>query len=275
MSNFWQRAITGVLLVAVLITALIWSYATVAWLFFLLAVLGSFEFYKLTFQKLTIVCWIGVLMNGYIALIPFLHYEYQWNLVLMLLPVLPFISFSFIYELFALKKKPFQRVAYSIFPIFYVGMPFATLYTLGWAPEYNFTYNSSITLAFFTLIWSNDTFGYLVGKKLGKTKLFEKISPKKTWEGTLGSVAGTLTTGVVWSFYEDSIPLIHWIGMALIVAVFGSIGDLVQSSLKRSLKIKDSGNILPGHGGILDRFDAVIFAAPLVAMYLFLVYNAF
>lgn len=270
-----QRAITGILFVALLVTTILWSYATVAWLFFFVALLGTHEFYKLTFKKLQWPQWIGVVLSGYVALIPFIAWKYDFSIFLLSVPALLFVTISFIYELFALSKQPFKNVAFTLMPLFYIALPFTLLYTLAWAPNYSNDFNNVLILAFFTLVWSNDTFAYLVGRQIGKTKLFEKISPKKTWEGTMGGVVGTVITAVIWSQYQTEIALQHWIAMAVIVAFFGSIGDLVESSLKRSLNVKDSGNILPGHGGILDRFDAVIFAAPIVGLYFYIAYNAF
>jgi phosphatidate cytidylyltransferase len=138
----------------------------------------------------------------------------------------------------------------------------------GW---YNSENNARIILGFFILIWSNDTFAYLVGRSVGKTKLFQRISPGKTWEGTVGGVICTQGIAYALSIYFTELEPIHWHVVAVIVSVFGTLGDLVESMFKRSLGVKDSGNILPGHGGILDRFDAVLVAAPFVVAYLSLV----
>ncbi len=117
--------------------------------------------------------------------------------------------------------------------------------------------------AMFLLIWSNDTFAYLIGRMIGKTKLFERISPKKTWEGTLGGIFMTVLVGfLIGEFLPTNEPLWFWLGAAIIIAPCAILGDLYESMFKRSLKIKDSGSILPGHGGILDRFDAVFFSVP-------------
>jgi phosphatidate cytidylyltransferase len=117
------------------------------------------------------------------------------------------------------------------------------------------------------LIWISDTGAYLVGRKLGKRKLFERISPKKTWEGSIGAAIFTCLAAVVISNFSYDVNLIHWIFIGLIVLVFGTYGDLVESSIKRYFAIKDSGNVLPGHGGFLDRFDSFIYAIPFVIIY--------
>ena len=123
-------------------------------------------------------------------------------------------------------------------------------------------------LLVFILIWANDSFAYLVGRKFGKTKLFERISPKKTWEGSIGGVFFGLLLGYLNSQIFDGLDTPTWMAIAVIVVIFGSLGDLVESLFKRSLGIKDSGKILPGHGGVLDRFDGIFISAPMVYTFL-------
>lgn len=125
-------------------------------------------------------------------------------------------------------------------------------------------YNPKIITSVFIIIWTNDTFAYLVGKKIGKNKLFEKVSPKKTIEGFAGGLFFGLLVGILLSKYYIGGALLYWIFISLIVVVFGTLGDLVESKFKRVAQIKDSGKIMPGHGGILDRLDSVIFATPFV-----------
>jgi len=129
-----------------------------------------------------------------------------------------------------------------------------------------------VLLGFFLLIWANDSGAYIVGSLVGKNKLFERISPKKTWEGFLGGGFFALMFAWLISYFVTEISLIDWLVVALITFVFGTFGDLIESLLKRMVKVKDSGNILPGHGGILDRFDSMIIAAPMVFIYLVLVF---
>ncbi|MNY33104.1 Phosphatidate cytidylyltransferase [compost metagenome] len=121
------------------------------------------------------------------------------------------------------------------------------------------------------LLWTSDTGAYLAGRSLGKHKLFERISPKKTWEGFIGGIVLAVLVSLCLAHYFETIPQWQWIIVAMIIAVFGTLGDLVESMLKRSLNVKDSGHILPGHGGLLDRFDGLLIAGPLVYLFLFLV----
>ena len=124
----------------------------------------------------------------------------------------------------------------------------------------------------FILIWVNDTFAYLVGKKWGKNKLFEAVSPKKTIEGFIGGLFFTIIFAFILSISFLFFTFENWIIIAIIVSVFGTVGDLLESKLKRIAKVKDSGKIMPGHGGLLDRLDSVIFVAPFVYLYLILFY---
>jgi len=151
----------------------------------------------------------------------------------------------------------------------YVIIPFLLLIKL---PFLEGVYNPYILIGSFILIWTNDTFAYIVGKTMGKRKLFERISPKKTIEGFLGGMFFTIIAAYILSNFTTFItPLFHsplvWMGAAIILVVFGTLGDLVESKLKRNAGVKDSGNIMPGHGGILDRLDSIIFAIPFLFLY--------
>ncbi|HRI59733.1 MAG TPA: phosphatidate cytidylyltransferase, partial [Saprospiraceae bacterium] len=181
--------------------------------------------------------------------------------------VLIIIGFStFIIELFLNPKQPFANIGYYLLGAVYVGLPFALLQDIA-APEYRWCLNIGEyyplrVLGLLLLIWTNDTMAYFVGSQLGKRKLFERISPKKTWEGTIGG--GLCTVLIAWglSFLIKDFTVTQWLALGAVAAVFGTLGDLVESMLKRSVGVKDSGNLLPGHGGLLDRFDAFIFALP-------------
>jgi len=157
---------------------------------------------------------------------------------------------------------------YSFFAYFYIILPLVCLiYIYSISPLY--------TLALFAFVWVNDTFAYLVGIKFGKHKLFERISPKKTWEGFFGGLVFAIFAGFLFSHFTSDYPIakniVKWVGLAIIVVIFGTIGDLFESYIKRSLNVKDSGTILPGHGGLLDRLDSILFAAPAAVIYLLLV----
>jgi phosphatidate cytidylyltransferase len=177
----------------------------------------------------------------------------------------PFIFLAFIYELFSGAVNPFQNVGFIVLGMVYIGTPFALLDFIAFE---NGEFNSLIVLGLLVLTWMNDTGAYLIGSRFGKRPLFPRISPKKTWEGTMGGVVVTFIVGYLFCLATDTLRLVDWMVLSAIVAVFGTMGDLVESMLKRSVGVKDSGNLLPGHGGVLDRFDAFIFLLPFAAAYL-------
>ncbi len=162
------------------------------------------------------------------------------------------------------KRQPAQIVKFSYSPLiyFYIILPFVCLILL-------YLKSPVYALVVFVFVWVHDTFSYLTGLKFGKTKLYERISPKKTWEGFFGGLTASIITGFAFGcFAVDDITIIKWIGLAIVVVVAGTIGDLLESAFKRRLEVKDSGTLLPGHGGFLDRLDSVLLAAPAAAVYL-------
>ena len=177
----------------------------------------------------------------------------------------PFIFSAFIYELYTKSEQPFVNVALIVLGMAYIGVPFALLEFIAF--ENGFFYPSTV-FGLLVLTWSNDTGAYMVGSQIGKTPLFPRISPKKTWEGAAGGgAAAFIGAFLVFTIFRE-LRLADWLVLAAIVTVFGNLGDLVESMLKRSVNIKDSGNLLPGHGGLLDRFDAFIFLLPFATAYL-------
>ena len=201
-----------------------------------------------------------------------------WGVLVAMFPLLPvlenvfysqpgmiyflmFLTFgSFVIELFLASKSPFQNIAYYLIGFFYICFPFVFLDWMvtteggGYAPNRVF--------GLLLLVWTNDTMAYFVGSRLGRHKLFERISPKKTWEGTIGGGLCTILAAWGLSHVITDFSTAEWLALGAVAAVFGTLGDLVESMLKRSMGVKDSGNLLPGHGGLLDRFDAFVFALP-------------
>jgi phosphatidate cytidylyltransferase len=177
----------------------------------------------------------------------------------------PFIFLGFIFELSTRSEQPFANMAYIMLGVLYIGMPFALLYFIAFEKSY---FYANTVFGILLLTWMNDTGAYLVGSAIGRRPLLPRISPKKTWEGTLGGVTIAFLTAILLFYVIGELPLRDWLVLAAIVAVFGTLGDLVESMLKRSFAIKDSGKLLPGHGGMLDRFDGFIFCVPFAAAYL-------
>ncbi len=264
MNNFVQRSLTGTVFVAVLVTAIITNQLIFSGLFFVITMLGLFEFYKLWRNggkqpQVNLGMALGALT--YLGLAALSNQLLDMRFLLLLLPL---VMIVFMGELYRNKLSPFENIALTLLGVLYIAVPFGLL---------NFLYLSSsnifyiLLLSYFVLLWINDTFAYLFGMTFGKHRLFERISPKKSWEGSIGGGLTTILAAWIFSRFEVSIPFIHWAVIAAIIVVTGTLGDLVESMMKRSLQIKDSGNILPGHGGILDRFDAVLISAPIVFVY--------
>lgn len=180
----------------------------------------------------------------------------------------PFVFLAFIYELYSNSETPFVNIAFIMLGMIYIGVPFALLDFIAFEGEY---FYANTIFGLLLMSWANDTAAYLFGSRFGKNLLFPRISPKKTWEGTLGGVVVTFLIALLLFYLIDDLRLVDWLALACIIAVFGSIGDLVESMLKRSMQVKDSGRMLPGHGGLLDRFDGFIFMLPFATAYLLLV----
>jgi phosphatidate cytidylyltransferase len=182
--------------------------------------------------------------------------------------VLPVFFIPIIIELYRKKEKPLINAAVTIFGLIYVALPVSLLNSMNNpAGGTVFHHFPAYLTAYFLFTWIYDTGAYLVGKNFGKHKFFERISPKKTWEGTIGGTIVVIAATVGFYFITEGILFIHLLALTGLVILFGTFGDLAESLFKRSLNLKDSGNILPGHGGILDRFDTIFVSAPFVFLY--------
>lgn len=190
------------------------------------------------------------------------------------------INFSFLFllvfptivilELFRKENPSWKRIGGYLTGILYVAVPFALLNALFLMPG-QVNYTVAIIFGLLVIIWTSDVFAYLIGSKIGKHRLFERISPKKSWEGSFGGLIFALIAAYVLSLFFKELTMIEWLIMAVIIVITGTLGDLSESFLKRQAGVKDSGNILPGHGGLLDRFDATLFATPFVLVYINLI----
>lgn len=248
----------------VLLLAMWHSFASFAGLFAVVSIIGLNEFYTL-FGNSNIKPNKGFgLLLGTIIYLAFVAYAMNDNFTLLLLLCIPILTFLLINELFRAKENPFQNLGITIVGVLYVVVPFGFLLIANFSDHSDWmTQKFDIGFAFFFMLWANDTGAYVFGTWLGKHKLFERISPKKSWEGFIGGAIVSMTVGYFCHYWFNDCWCI-WVAMSAIVVIFGTLGDLVESMLKRSLGIKDSGNILPGHGGILDRFDGLLLAAPMV-----------
>lgn len=272
-SNFLHRAITGILFVGVLVGCILYDPWTFSALFVVISALTIREFGHLINQV------EGVSINKNITMLAGV-YLYMAVMAFctnlsgskIFLPYLLLIMYLMISELYLKKENPVMNWAYSMLSQLYIALPFAMLNVLSFhtSPmDTSVSYNPILPLSVFVFIWLSDTGAYCVGSLIGRHRLFERISPKKSWEGSIGGGIVAIGSSFIFAHYFPIMNMAEWAGLALIVVVFGTWGDLTESLLKRQLHIKDSGAILPGHGGMLDRFDSALMAIPAAVVYLY------
>jgi phosphatidate cytidylyltransferase len=270
LKNLIIRTITGAFYVAAIITSAIWSPLAFAILFLLMAVLGMMEFQRLLSANKRVNSTLpgllaGLLIYSLVALHAMACIEAG-----MLWLIFPLITILAGIHLFTDKEAAIRHLAIDISGIVMVVLPLALLNLLldPWMiPGYHTPW---FVLGMFVILWTHDTFAYLTGSMFGKHPLYKSISPKKSWEGSIGGFGFAIIAAYIISVFSPELQLWQWMVIVLIVAVFGTIGDLAESLLKRSANVKDSGKLLPGHGGILDRVDSVLFIAPMVFVFILL-----
>lgn len=266
MNETLKRALSGAVYITLLLGCILYSKESLAILFGVFLLIGAYEFSKIT------------LINIYISLIvAAISYYFLWdqnnNLPsrVILSCVSMVISVKLLFYLFNPTKTAFKTITRYLLLVGYIIIPFILVnyISIGKKNEYN----EKILITILVLIWTNDTFAYLIGKNFGRNKLFPSVSPKKTIEGFVGGMLFTMICGVLLSkFYIESSILYIWIIIATIVSIFSTLGDLIQSKFKRVAGVKDSGKIMPGHGGILDRLDSIIFVIPIINFYFLISY---
>lgn len=266
MSNLVQRTITGIIFLVVVIGAIAFNKFSFFILFELIIVGAMYEFYTLAEKKKFKPQKIYGILTG--VLLFAANYYYAQNIVSanVFLGIIPLIISVFIIELYRKSEYAFVDIGFTLLGVLYIAAPLAFANYLVFFS--GLSYNWQLLLGFFFLTWSFDTLAYVFGVSFGKHRLFERISPKKSWEGFIGGLISSVGIAYVISLFFTQLHFIHWAILALLIGVFGTYGDLAESSFKRNIDEKDSGSILPGHGGILDRFDAVFFTLPLFYLYL-------
>jgi phosphatidate cytidylyltransferase len=274
MSNFWARTITGLSMVFILLAGLYFNEWIFAGLFFLIASLGMVEFYQIvSSEKCHPQKYFGT-FSGVILYISItaVHYitisadHIMFIFIPFFLPILLFF-FPFIIEIYRKKPEPLINIAFTILPVFYIALPLALLNMMNDKSSIHFLGFPIFLTGYFIITWAYDTGAYLYGRQFGRNKLFERISPKKTWEGAIGGSGIALLVAVILFFLVKEVKLVDWFVLTVMILLFSTFGDLVESLIKRNLNIKDSGSVLPGHGGILDRFDSILISSPFVFLY--------
>ncbi len=271
-NNLITRSLTGIVFVVAIIVSVMLGGFAFSVLFFVFNIFTLIEYYKLLNNKpgsggnQLIGVTGGSVLFVLASLVSLGVVGRNWLIFALLIPV-----FITIIQLFKNRLNPANDISKTISGIVYISIPFSLL---------GFYYNPAfmsgdthpnILLGFFVIIWTYDSFAYLTGVTIGRHKLFKRISPKKTWEGTIGGLVFAMAISWILSRYFVEYDLKNWLVIGFLTALFGTFGDLAESMLKRSMNVKDSGKMLPGHGGFLDRFDAVLLAAPAVFVYLMLV----
>ena len=281
MKNFIIRTITGILCVVVLVGCIVWNPCSELALFTIITAMAIWEFTTIVNRQLELQVnrFITTVAGAYLFMAV---WAFNSNIMgsEVFIPYLISIIYLLVSELYIDRPNNLQNWAFSLMAQLYIAMPFASFNTLCFinTPS-GVTYYYWYALSVFFFLWANDTGAYLVGCTIGKHRLFPRISPKKSWEGSIG---GGIVVVIVSQILATFIPFAEglsspmmsralWAGLAVIVVIFGTWGDLVESLIKRRIGIKDSGNILPGHGGILDRFDSSLLAIPAAVVYVYTV----
>ena len=269
MKKLITRTITGIVLVLVMLSAILVSEYSFALLFLVILTASITEYLNLFKQS-------EVKPNKFFAyLVSIVLFAVSFLIAKGIIEInfffglLPFFMMIMAAELYRKKDKPAENISVTILGIIYLAVPLSIVNFLVF-PEIlsRNIYTPKLLIALFTLIWIYDSGAYLVGVSIGRHRLFERISPKKSWEGAIGGMLIAVIASYFISGFIPEIKLIHWIAISILTVVSSTFGDLTESMFKRYFGIKDSGNILPGHGGVLDRFDSLFFAVPVVLAYL-------
>ena len=266
-SNLGQRAITAIVGAAIVISSIIYSDWTYFLVFAFILGFSQMEFYKLCgLDGMLPLKSFGTFLGLLIFTLTFMIEKEQLPNEYLYL-IFPIISLTFFLKLYKkTDKKPFTGVAFTYLGIFYVAVPFSLLNLAVFSVDK--VYHFEIILGCLLILWASDTGAYFAGTKFGKTKLFERVSPKKSWEGFLGGAFSAIAVAFLLARYFQSIQDWKWLVISGIIIIAGTYGDLIESLFKRSIEIKDSGHGLPGHGGFMDRFDGLLLSAPFITAFL-------
>lgn len=273
-NKFLTRALTGAVFVAILIGCILSGPIAFSVLFAIICAMTINEFGNIIEKSgLAQINKPISILAGIFLFFGFAYIGITSDNYTILTPYLFLIMYLFISELYLKKKNPVNDIAFSLMSQLYIALPFALLNVLAFfIPDESQTsvYSPILPLSIFIFTWINDSGAYCVGVLFGKHRLFERISPKKSWEGSFGGGIFSIIGAIIIANYFPILSHTEWIGLALTVVIFGTWGDLVESLIKRTIGIKDSGNILPGHGGMLDRFDSTLMAVPASVLYLYI-----
>ncbi|MEG2612136.1 MAG: phosphatidate cytidylyltransferase [Alistipes sp.] len=272
MKNLAIRTLSGLVLAIVMIGAILLSKWSFGALLLVLLVGGMREIYRLSENNGAEPQYLmGMVAGGVLLIVNFFAATKLWgnaeSMRLLTLYFMVMLTMLFVCELFRKGKNPLANIGATLLGVVYVALP---LSLMCYIPTMSGSWHPWVMIFFILTIWSNDVFAYLVGMSIGRHRLCERLSPKKSWEGFFGGLVGALVMGFVAANLLDA-NLWQWLGLALVASITGVLGDLTESMFKRAANVKDSGNAIPGHGGWLDRFDALLLAAPFVFAYMVLI----
>ncbi|MDO4758719.1 MAG: phosphatidate cytidylyltransferase [Rikenellaceae bacterium] len=278
MKNLVVRTISGLGLTVVVLGGILWSQWSLGAVLLLLLVGGVVELYALIEkQGLAPQRALGMMAAVMLFVLNFALVSDDIQVLYggskYFVPCVAFfallIPLMFICELYRKQANPAANIATTILPLFYVALPLSLMLYMPIIGRES--WNAWVLIAYVAIVWSNDVFAYLVGIAIGRHRLFERLSPKKSWEGFFGGVAGAVVAGLIAAHLLGDKPL-AWVGLALVTVVTAVFGDLAESMFKRAAEVKDSGTLIPGHGGVLDRFDAMLLSAPFVFVYMLCIF---
>jgi phosphatidate cytidylyltransferase len=267
LKNLVTRSLTGIVFVIVVIGSVMLGSMTFSAFMLMLSMIGLTEYIKLrpnTFDNISdkiciLISGISLFLIVFLVQTELLKIEFL-NLIFLIFLIIV------IRTLILSSKEAIAKISEFVFGLAYVVLPFVLM--TGFYQSDTPTKLPELLIGFFIILWFNDVFAYIVGSLIGKTKLYEKISPKKTWEGTIGGTILSVLSAYLLSTIFLSLNLTNWLVIGFLISIFATLGDLTESMFKRQANVKDSGNIMPGHGGILDRFDGLLLAAPAIYVYL-------
>lgn len=269
MKDLRKRVFTALLFGMVVIGSIWLGALSFSVLVFFISLLALFEFYRMhADDMIQAQVFSGVFTSQLVFVLLLLVWHQVFSPQVLYLAA-PLFFVVFIIELFRKKSRPFLNIAVTITGFIYITLPLILFSAIAFKGNETSGFNGGLILGILSLLWVYDSGAYFIGSRFGRTRILERISPKKSWEGFSGGMVAAVLAARIISKIVTTITLTDWIIVALIISVFGTLGDFVESMLKRSHNVKDSGNLLPGHGGLLDRFDGLFGSAPFVFFYLF------
>jgi len=274
LKNIYKRGISGSIYIVLILGSILLGKYTFFAFFALLLSYTLYEFYRLgksAGNHPQVV--LGITISVYLF-VAFFFYDLKIIGEIIFLGFIPLLMTIAITELFQSNEHPVQNIAFTLLGIAYIAFPFSVLNFIISPYELNpEIYVPEALIGLFIIIWANDTGAFIIGSLIGKKKMIEKISPNKTWEGAIGGAVFAVIISLVFYRFIGFLSPVHTILVTLFTVIAGTLGDLTESMIKRSFKVKDSGSLMPGHGGLLDRFDSMLFAAPIYYIYISLVLN--